>query len=105
MKAHDSFAVTTPIRAFAVFAAIAAVTALMYPIAIFMLLWAALRILSGFSIVGVLVVIESWFSSRATNRICSHSCGQGWSVSVLRCRMIKADGVLAHSRFQQYRAG
>ncbi|GJL73240.1 MAG: MFS transporter [Nitrosomonas sp.] len=55
------------IRAFAVFAATAAVTALMYPMAISMLLWAALRILSGFSIAGVLVVIESWFSSRATN--------------------------------------
>lgn len=55
------------IRAFAVFAAIAAVTALIYPMTISMLLWAALRVLSGFSIAGVFVVIESWFSSRATN--------------------------------------
>lgn len=55
------------IRAFAVFAAMAAVAALMYPMAVSALFWAALRVLSGFSIAGVLVVIESWFSSRATN--------------------------------------
>lgn len=55
------------IRAFAVFAAIAAVTSLMYPMAISMVFWAALRVISGFSIAGVLVVIESWFSSRASN--------------------------------------
>jgi len=55
------------IRAFAVFAAMAAVAALMYPMAVSALFWAALRVLSGFSVAGVLVVIESWFSSRATN--------------------------------------
>ncbi|WP_323750068.1 MFS transporter [Marinobacter sp.] len=55
------------IRAFAVFAAMAAVAALMYPMAVSALFWAMLRVLSGFSIAGVLVVIESWFSSRATN--------------------------------------
>jgi len=55
------------IRAFAVFAAVAAVTALMYPMAISPEFWAFLRVLSGFSIAGVLVVIESWFSSRASN--------------------------------------
>ncbi|WP_417547286.1 MFS transporter, partial [Marinobacter segnicrescens] len=55
------------IRAFAVFAALAAVTALVYPLSVTMVLWALLRALSGFSIAGVLVVIESWFSSRATN--------------------------------------
>ncbi|HET8850182.1 MAG TPA: MFS transporter [Marinobacter sp.] len=55
------------IRAFAVFAALAAVTSLVYPMAMSTFLWAILRVLSGFSIAGVLVVIESWFSSRATN--------------------------------------
>lgn len=55
------------IRAFAVFAAVAAVASLMYPLAVNMVFWAILRVLSGFSIAGVLVVIESWFSSRATN--------------------------------------
>ena len=55
------------IRAFAVFAAFAAVASLMYPMALSMGFWAFLRVLSGFSIAGVLVVVESWFSSRATN--------------------------------------
>ena len=55
------------IRAFAVFAAVAAVASLMYPMAVSMVFWAFLRAVSGFSIAGVLVVIESWFSSRATN--------------------------------------
>ncbi|MBR9870331.1 MAG: MFS transporter [Gammaproteobacteria bacterium] len=55
------------IRAFAVFAAMAAVAALLYPMAVSSLFWAVLRVLSGFSVAGVLVVIESWFSSRATN--------------------------------------
>ncbi|GAA0845690.1 MFS transporter [Marinobacter szutsaonensis] len=55
------------IRAFAVFAAMAAVASLMYPMAVSMVFWAFLRVLSGFSIASVLVVIESWFSSRATN--------------------------------------
>lgn len=55
------------IRAFAVFAAASAVAALLYPMAVSEPFWAVLRVISGFSIAGVLVVIESWFSSRATN--------------------------------------
>ncbi len=55
------------IRAFAVFAAMAAVAALAYPLWMTTIMWAFLRALSGFSIAGVMVVIESWFSSRATN--------------------------------------
>ena len=55
------------IRAFAVFAAMAAVASLLYPLAVSVVFWAVLRAVSGFSIAGVLVVIESWFSSRATN--------------------------------------
>lgn len=55
------------IRSFAAFAAMAAVVSLMYPMAVSMVFWAVLRVLSGFCIAGVLVVIESWFSSRATN--------------------------------------
>ncbi len=55
------------IRAFAVFATIAAVASLLYPMAISMVFWAILRVVSGFSMAGVLVVIESWFSSRGTN--------------------------------------
>jgi len=55
------------IRTFAAFAAMAAVCALLYPMAVSEPFWALLRGLSGFSAASVLVVIESWFSSRATN--------------------------------------
>ncbi|MEQ5835163.1 MFS transporter [Marinobacter sp. NFXS9] len=55
------------IRAFAVFSALTAVMALLYPVALSMTFWAFLRVLSGFSMAGVLLVVESWFSSRATN--------------------------------------
>jgi MFS family permease len=55
------------IRTFAAFAAMAAVCSLLYPMAVSEPFWAVLRALSGFSAAGVLVVIESWFSSRATN--------------------------------------
>ncbi|NWN92038.1 MFS transporter [Marinobacter adhaerens] len=55
------------IRAFAILAAIAAVTALLYPMAVSMLFWALLRAVSGFTFAGVLLIIESWFSSRASN--------------------------------------
>ncbi|MDX1801519.1 MAG: MFS transporter, partial [Marinobacter sp.] len=55
------------IRAFAAFAAVTAVAALLYPVLDFPLAWAFLRALSGFTMAGVLVVIESWFSSRASN--------------------------------------
>lgn len=55
------------IRAFAAFAALAAVVSLMYPMSVSMVFWAFLRLLSGLSIAGVLVVVESWFSASATN--------------------------------------
>jgi len=55
------------IRTFAAFAAMAAVCSLLYPMAVSEPFWAILRALSGFSAASVLVVIESWFSSRATN--------------------------------------
>ena len=55
------------IRTFAAFAAMAATCSLLYPMAVSEPFWAVLRALSGFSAASVLVVIESWFSSRATN--------------------------------------
>lgn len=55
------------IRAFAVFAAATASTALLYPYLETPVLWALLRALSGLSMAGLLIVMESWFSSRATS--------------------------------------
>lgn len=55
------------IRSFSVFAAIAAVAALAHPVFFSAGFWAVLRAASGFSMAGLLIVIESWFSSRAAN--------------------------------------
>lgn len=55
------------IRAFAVFATTLACTIQLYPMAVDAFLWAALRAFSGFAMAGLMIVMESWFSSRATN--------------------------------------
>lgn len=55
------------IRAFAAFAATAAVVALLHPLLVSAPLWALLRLLSGLAMAALLVVVESWFSSRATS--------------------------------------
>ncbi|WP_347330174.1 MFS transporter [Marinimicrobium locisalis] len=55
------------IRAFAVFAALLAVVILLHALAVSTVLWALLRALAGFAVAGLMIVVESWFSSRATN--------------------------------------
>lgn len=55
------------IRAFAVFAALLAVVVLLHALAVSTVLWALLRALAGFAVAGLMIVVESWFSSRATN--------------------------------------
>ncbi|HET8711162.1 MAG TPA: MFS transporter, partial [Spongiibacteraceae bacterium] len=55
------------IRTFAAFSAVAACAALSYPLWVNPLWWALLRGLSGIAMATLLVVVESWFSSRATN--------------------------------------
>lgn len=56
------------IRAFAVFAAVLTASILIYPMAIEANLWGALRALGGFVMAGLMIVMESWFSSKADNR-------------------------------------
>ena len=56
------------IRAFAVFAAVLAASILIYPMAVKAGLWGALRALGGFVMAGLMIVMESWFSSKADNR-------------------------------------
>lgn len=56
------------IRAFAVFAAVLTASILVYPMAIEANLWGALRALGGFVMAGLMIVMESWFSSKADNR-------------------------------------
>lgn len=55
------------IRAFAVYAAIAAVATLIYPMTNEVWLWWLLRVIGGITIAALFVTIESWFSAVATN--------------------------------------
>lgn len=55
------------IRAFAVYAAIAAVAALIYPMTDDVWLWWLLRIIGGMTVAALFVTIESWFSAVASN--------------------------------------
>jgi MFS family permease len=56
------------IRAFATFAAIASITAILYAIFVNPYIWIFLRIITGMSIVGLSIVIESWLNVLAPNQ-------------------------------------
>jgi MFS family permease len=56
------------IRAFAFFAAALCASILIYPMAIETYLWGGLRAVGGFAMAGLMIVMESWFSSKADNR-------------------------------------
>lgn len=56
------------IRSFAAFAAITCACILTYPLAVNGPIWAALRIVNGFSMAGLTMAMESWINGRATNR-------------------------------------
>jgi MFS family permease len=53
------------IRAFAAFASVLSVTALLHAIFIDLLPWMGLRVISGFATAGMLMVTESWLNERA----------------------------------------
>lgn len=55
------------IRAFTALSALAACTALLHPLWVNIYGWALLRLLSGVAMAGLLIILESWFSSRASN--------------------------------------
>ena len=54
------------IRAFAAFAAAACVASLLHPLFVHGIAWAALRLVVGFCAAGMIMVLESWISGRAT---------------------------------------
>lgn len=56
------------IRSFAAFAAVGCAAALIHPMYVDGLLWALLRGLVGFCFAGLIVVLESWISGRATHQ-------------------------------------
>lgn len=55
------------IRSFAAFAAVGCAAALIHPMYVDGVLWSLLRVLTGFCFAGLIVVLESWISGRATN--------------------------------------
>ncbi len=56
------------IRAFAAFASIMSVAVLAHVLYIDALTWFGLRIIAGFSMAGMIMVVESWVNERATNQ-------------------------------------
>ena len=56
------------IRVFAAFASIASLSILIHAVFVNPFIWTLGRFLTGFSIVGIFIVVESWLNDRATNR-------------------------------------
>lgn len=57
------------VRSFAAFAAVACSASLIHPLFFDGALWAVLRVLVGFCAAGLIMVLESWISGRATHAI------------------------------------
>jgi MFS family permease len=55
------------IRAFSTLASLAAMAALLYPFADDFWVWSLLRVVGGFSVAGLFIAIESWFSAVASD--------------------------------------
>ena len=55
------------IRTFAALVAVASAVALGYPLAVDPLIWVAFRLITGFCLAGLYLVVESWLNDQATN--------------------------------------
>ena len=56
------------IRVFAAFASTASLSILIHAVFVDPIVWTCARFLTGFSIVGIFIVVESWLNDRANNR-------------------------------------
>ena len=56
------------IRVFAAFASMASLSILLHAVFVNPIIWTFGRFLTGFSLIGVYIVVESWLNDRATNR-------------------------------------
>ena len=56
------------IRVFAAFASIASLSALVHAIFVDPVVWTLSRFLTGFSMIGIFIIVESWLNDRATNK-------------------------------------
>lgn len=68
MRAGNVVAAVGHIRAFAAFASVMSVTALLHVIIVDPILWCVLRFASGFCMAGMILVTESWLNARSSNR-------------------------------------
>ena len=57
------------IRAFAMFAAVAAATVIMHALLMDPVVWMLLRVVTGVCLVGLYIVIESWLNAQTTNEL------------------------------------
>lgn len=91
------------IRAFAVFAALAAMATLIYPLTYNVWYWGLLRGLGGLSIAALFITIESWFSAVATNanrsRIFSLYQIAAYSAAALGQLLISGGNPIDHALF------
>ena len=56
------------IRVFAAFASMASLSILIHAVFVNPIVWTLARFITGFSLIGVYIVVESWLNDRATNR-------------------------------------
>ncbi len=56
------------IRVFAAFASMASLSSLVHAVFVDPFIWTLARFLTGFSMIGILIIVESWLNDRATNK-------------------------------------
>ena len=56
------------IRVFAAFASMASLSILVHAVFVNPIVWTLARFLTGFSIIGIFIIVESWLNDRANNR-------------------------------------
>ena len=56
------------IRVFAAFASVASLSSLLHVVFVEPLLWILIRFFHGFSVITILIIVESWINDRANNR-------------------------------------
>jgi len=68
LRASNIVAAVGHIRAFAAFASVMSVTALLHVVIVDPIVWCVLRFASGFCMAGMIIVTESWLNARSTKR-------------------------------------
>jgi len=56
------------IRVFAACASMASLSALVHAVFVYPSVWIAARFLTGFSLIGIFIIVESWLNDRANNK-------------------------------------